>query len=304
MKEILRRLKKKKAPGPDGIPNMALRLLPKKGIAHLVAIANASLRLRYFPAKWKEADVVVLLKPGKSANFPQNYRPISLLPTMGKIMEKIILTRLDREVEALELIQPEQFGFRSQHSTTHQALRVVEQITRGFGRREATGALFLDISKAFDKVWHQGLLWKMLNAGISLAMVQLIHSFLRRRSFRVKLPSCRSTSRPILSGVPQGSVLAPRLFNIYVSDVPKTVGTSQALYADDTAILASGRNAESVSRRLQTAVDALEDWYVEWRFDVNPEKSTAVVFQRRRLLPGPALQMYGRRIPWTNQANT
>jgi Reverse transcriptase (RNA-dependent DNA polymerase) len=302
IKQILRRLKKKKAPGPDGIPNLALKLLPQKGVAHLVAIANATLRLRHFPAKWKEADVALLLKAGKSANFPQNFRPISLLPTMGKILEKIILTRLDQEVEALELIQPEQCGFRSQHSTTHQALRVVETITRGFGRRDVTGALFLDISKAFDKVWHQGLLWKMLEAGISLPMVQLVRSFLRRRYFRVKLPSVRSTPRQILAGVPQGSVLAPRLFIIYTSDVPKAAGTTQALYADDTAILASSRNAESVSLRLQAAIDALEDWYTDWRFEVNPEKSTAVLFQRRRLQPGTPLEMYGRRIPWTNQA--
>lgn len=299
---VLKGLKAKKAPGPDSIPNLALKLLPKKGIAHLVAIANASLRLRHFPAQWKLADVIEIRKPGKDPLFPQNYRPISLLPTLGKVLERLILTRLQKEVDDLGIIPDAQFGFRSQHSTTHQALRVVEMITSGFNTRKATGAVFLDISKAFDSVWHRGLVHKLLTKGVSLAMVQLIHSYLMRRTFQVKLRSCRSTQRGIEAGVPQGSVLSPLLFNIYVSDLPTTAGTTMAIYADDTAILTSSICPTLITRRLQEAADSLEDWYSDWRISVNPEKSAAVLFQKRRLQPHEHVTMFGRPIPWTNQA--
>ena len=278
-------------------------MLPKKGVAHIVAIANAALRLRHFPHQWKKADVVKIPKPGKNPTFPQNYRPISLLPTLGKLFERIVHARLQEEVDELGVVPETQFGFRPRHSTTHQALRVVEHVTERFNHKEATGAVFLDISKAFDSVWHRGLLHKMLEAGISLSMVQLIRSFLIGRSFRVKLRSCRSTGRRIEAGVPQGSVLSPLLWNIFVSDLPTSPRTELALYADDTAILASSRNAGIISNRLQTAADSLEDWYTDWRISVNPEKSAAVLFQKRRLQPGPNITMFGRPIPWTNQVS-
>ncbi|KAB0804621.1 hypothetical protein PPYR_01591 [Photinus pyralis] len=179
VRNFLTHLKIRKAPGPDGIPNRALILLPKKGVAHLVAIYNATLRLRHFPTAWKCADVIQVLKPGKPENIPASYRPISLLCALGKTLERIVLARLEREVEALNLLPSHQFGFRARHSTTQQALRVVEHITEGFTRKEHTGGLFLDISKAFDSVWHRGLLYKLLRGGVSLPMVHLLASFLQ-----------------------------------------------------------------------------------------------------------------------------
>ncbi|GJQ73939.1 Desat1 [Trypoxylus dichotomus] len=170
-------------------------------------------------AESKQADVAVIPKPGQSHNWPQNYRPISLLPVMGKIADRIILTRLREETDDLDVIPNCQFGFRREHSTTHQVLRLVEQIKEGFNRRECTGAVFLDVAKAFDKVWHQSLLLKMHRADISKAMVRLIHSFLRKRTFKIKLDGQRSTARTTTAGVPQRSAISPLLFNIYNSDI-------------------------------------------------------------------------------------
>lgn len=302
IQQLIRKTKPRKAPGPDTIGNRALKALPRKGLVALTAIINSMLRLHHFPSQWKCADVIVLPKPGQPNTFPQNYRPISLLPTMGKIAEGVILKRLKTDIDNTHAIQDEQFGFRSSHSTVHQILRVVENITEGFNKRQSTGAIFLDVSKAFDKVWHHGLLHKMMEANISLAMTQLIASFLARRTFRIKLNGTRSGQRSLTAGVPQGSLLSPALFSIFVRDLPNTPDTRTALYADDTAILASSLSPRLITRRLQTAAEALEEWFRTWRIEVNPEKSTAILFSKRRHQPYQDVDIFDRPIPWKTEA--
>lgn len=299
--EALKRLKPRKAPGPDGVGNKALKNLPTRAKAHLLAIINAIIRLQHFPSRWKCADVIVLQKPGKAARFPQNYRPISLLPTMGKIAERVILTRLQEEVEELNLVPNEQFGFRPRHSTTQQVLRLVEHVTGNFNMHKSTGAIFLDVSKAFDKVWHEGLLAKLLDSNIHLDLTKLVASFLRSRSFRVKLGSTRSSERRMEAGVPQGSLLSPLLYSLFTMDMPKTDGTCLALYADDTAVCTSSKQPWLISQRLQTAADRLEEWFSKWRIGVNPEKSTAVFFTKRFQRPQDEIRMFDRRIPWGDE---
>ncbi|GJQ66609.1 hypothetical protein Trydic_g4581 [Trypoxylus dichotomus] len=173
VKAIVKSFWPTKASGPDGVTYRALKHAPKKFVMHMTNICNAMLRLRHFPSQWKLADVAMIPKPGQSHNWPQNCRPISLLPVMNKIADRIILARLREETDDLDVIPGCQFGFRREHSTTHQVLRLIEHIKEGFNRRECTGAVFLDVAKAFDKVWHQCLLWKMHRAGISKAMVKL-----------------------------------------------------------------------------------------------------------------------------------
>ncbi|GJQ65566.1 hypothetical protein Trydic_g7665 [Trypoxylus dichotomus] len=200
VKAIVKSFRPTKGPGPDGVTYHALRHAPKKFVMHMTNICNAMLRLRHFPPELKLADVVMIPKPGQSHNWPQNYRPISLLPVMSKIADRIILARLREETDDLDVIPDCQFGFRSEQSTTHQVLRLIEHIKEGFNRRECTGAVFLDVAKAFDKAWHQGLLLKMHRAGISKAMVKLVHSFSRKRTFQVKLEVWRSTTRTATAG--------------------------------------------------------------------------------------------------------
>lgn len=301
VKQLINRTRERKAPGPDGITNKVLKSLSKKAIMTLVAIINAILRLRYFPHDWKCADVIVLPKPGQSATFPQNYRPISLLPTLGKIAEGVILKRLRTEVENLGATADEQFGFRARHSTTQQILRVVEFAAEGFNKKQSTGVIFLDVSKAFDKVWHTGLLFKMLEAGIHTGLVKLIESFLRERRFRVKLRDSRSGERTMEAGVPQGSLLSPELFKIYTRDLPKTAGTNLALFADDTAVAARSLAPHIITRRLQEAADELEEWFATWRIQVNANKSAAMFFSKRRREPDREITIFGQPIPWKNE---
>ncbi|GFX01441.1 RNA-directed DNA polymerase from mobile element jockey [Trichonephila clavipes] len=180
------------------------------------------LTLRYFPKSWKTAVVVPILKPG--TNFKtESYRPISLLPVLSKLAEKIILARLNDYLERENILIPEQHGFRPRLSTSHQLLRVVEFIKEGNNKDECTAAVFLDIQKAFDRVWHTGLLFKLITYKILPPLIFLINSYISNRSFSVKINRTYSHLKKISAGVAQGSILAPTLFNLYVNDIIKNI---------------------------------------------------------------------------------
>lgn len=172
----------------------------------------------------------------ESYQLPENYRPISLLPTLSKILEKIIAIRLVNELKLKQIIQPEQFGFQANHSTSHAIQVIKNDIINGFKNRSTTGMVFLDIQKAFDCVWHNGLIYKMIKIGISPYLIKLIASYLKNRKFQVIVSGEKSTSRNIAAGVPQGSVLGPLLFLIYLHDMPTHKRTKLTMFADDISI--------------------------------------------------------------------
>lgn len=316
VKSIIRDLKPRKAPGADGISNGVLKCLPTTLLLLLVSIFNACLANCTFPAAWKEAIVIGIPKPGKDLKNPSSYRPISLLSSLGKIYERILLKRLKDYIASKSLLPDEQFGFRPKHACHHQLHRLTEHILRLRRWGRPTGALFFDVAKAFDKVWHCGLISKLANLGLPDSLVHIIRDFLSNRTFRYKLEGCLSRSRPITAGVPQGAVLSPLLYSLYTCDIPKSPKVDLALFADDTALYTSDTVGSRIVRRLQSAADALGEWFKRWRIEVNPEKSTAVFFskdhfatQRRKITmsgeekpPLGSVSMYGKPIPWAQEA--
>ena len=157
--EAIRGLKVSKDPGPIGIPNRALKHLPQLAIFLLAQIFTIVLRTHPFSQVWKYARVISILKPGKDPAPPSSYRSISILDTIGKLFEKILLGRIFNAVSERRLMREEQFGLRPWHSTSLQMARLVERITRNFGEKRLTGTVFLDVAKAFDTVWIDGLLY-------------------------------------------------------------------------------------------------------------------------------------------------
>jgi endonuclease/exonuclease/phosphatase family metal-dependent hydrolase len=300
VRETIDRLKVKKAPGMDGIPNMALKQLPPTALVYLANVYNNMLRKQYFATSLKESKIILFAKPGKDPAFPQNYRPISLLSGFSKILERILLTRIMRHVDSTNLLIPEQFGFRKALSTTQQLLRVTELISNGFNNRKVTGAVFLDIAQAFDKVWHEGLIFKLIQLDFPPYMINIIKSYLQNRTFKAHMGTGKSTSRSIHAGVPQGSIIGPILFCLYINDMPKVDGVTYALYADDTALLAQSWKARTAYKQLQTALEALETWYELWRIKINVTKSVSVLFTRRRqpyTTERPELTLFDEDIP-------
>jgi hypothetical protein len=172
-----------------------------RAVLLLVQIFNAVLRIHHFPPVWKHARVISILKPGKDPAQPSSYRPISLLDTVGKLFEKILLIRILHQVGECGLLRNEQFGFRPRHSTSLQLARLVERITRNFGEKRLTGVVFLDVAKAFDTVWIDGLLYKLMILNFPSYLVQTISSYLPGRTFEASFLTATSSRRVMRAGL-------------------------------------------------------------------------------------------------------
>ena len=153
--------KSKKSPGYDGINGKLLKELPLKAIIYLRNLFNAIMQTKHFPATWKVAEIIAIAKPNKDASQATSYRPISLLPVLSKIFEHIISERLEKYLEKAKTIPMHQFGFRRKHSTIQQIHRVVDKIMTDIDNKRYCVAIYLDVAKAFDSVWHKGLLHKL-----------------------------------------------------------------------------------------------------------------------------------------------
>lgn len=271
---------RKKAPGFDLITSKILKELPNKAIAHLRNIINAVFRLGYFPVQLKVAEVIMIPKAGKPLEDIESYRPISLLPVIGKIIEKILLLRLKPILQSQNLIPDHQFGFRDSHATVEQVNRMVKTIRTAFEEKKYCSAVFLDISQAFDKVWHTGLLYK-LKKNLPYPFFEIIRSYLECRYFYVKVNGNQTNLHDIKSGIPQGSVLGPLLYTLFTADLPTRENTVTATFADDTALLSTHQDPIVASENLQAHIEKIQDWCQSWRLKVNANKSVHVTFTLR-----------------------
>ena len=246
-----------KAPGFDLIDKKVLEELPRKAIVYITTLFNAILRVGYFPELWKISQIIMLHKPGKPAHDITSYRPISLLPVMSKLFEKIFLQRLNNTLKEKSIIPDHQFGFRKEHATTEQVHRVARVIRKAYESKKYCSAAFLDVQQAFDRVWHKGLLYKIKSL-LPHTYFGTLKSYLSNRIFQVKESDCTSDFYEITAGVPQGSVLGPVLYSLYTSDLPKSQEFTVATYADDTALLASHPCPAQASELLQKGLHKIE----------------------------------------------
>jgi hypothetical protein len=230
-------------------------------VSLLVVLFNAILCTQYFPKAWKRARVFSIVKPGNDPALPSSYRPISLQDTICKLFEKILLSRILHEVNGRGLLRDVQFGFRPKHRTTLQLTRLVERVFRNVDEQRLTGAVFLDVAKAFDTVWVDDLLYKLTILNFPSYLVNTISSYLNSRTFETSFHSATSTIRPMRAGVAQGGIITPVLSSLYVNDMPSpSHHVELALYADDTAVIATSLRTALLVKYHETYLSALERW--------------------------------------------
>ena len=207
----------------------------------LRVIYEKGLEKGVYPSIWERANIIAVHKKN-SRQCEKNYRPISFLPIFGKNLEKLIFDSVYRHLCDNNILTPHQSGFRpgdsTPHSTVNQLLPVTHKIYTVFEAipSKETRAVFLDLSKAFDRVWHQRLLYKLACCGISGNLLSLISNFLTTREQRVVLNGKHSEWRRISAGVPQGSVLGPLFFVVYINDLVENINSGVTLFADDSSL--------------------------------------------------------------------
>ena len=278
--EALKTLKDKKSPGPDKVTNEMLEHLGTRAKSRLLALFNNSWKTGHVPQSWREADMVPIHKKGKDRAKADSYRPISLTSCVGKLMERMINTRLVWHLEKNNIFTPEQAGFRQHRSTEDQVTYIAQKIEDGFQDKQQTLTVWIDLEKAFDKVWKDGLRLKLQKSGVTGCMYQWISQYLTSRKARVHVNGAYSRKKTLREGVPQGGVLSPTLFLVFINDIigklPRKV--QGAIYADDLVLWCSEEYLTTANYRLQQALNVLEGWTKQWLVKINAKKTTYTVF--------------------------
>src|SRR5215469_9593293 len=272
---------RKGAPGPDLISLPFLRHLHPTAHSFLLHIINKAWLTSLLPSIWTTATVVPIPKPGKDPSLPDNYRPISLPPVPSKLTEKMVLSRLTPLLDSLHARSSLQFAYRHNTSTIDPLLILDHDIRHSFHHKHQTLAVFLDLTRAFDATWRDGILLKIHSLGLRDALPQYIHALLSNRSIRVRLHTVYSRPFLMSEGVPQGGVLSGLLFSLALNDITLTIPSSVriSLYADDV-LYASGPLLPSLERRLQLALNKCSSWALSHGFSFSPTKSSVLLFTR------------------------
>ena len=295
---LIRNLNPNKASGSDGISGQMLLLCDNSVVLPLQVIHQNILLSSICPDMWKLANVIPIFKKGDK-QLIKNYRPISLLPICGKIFEKIIFNNVYNYLNTNNLITKNQSGLRPGDSTTNQLLYLVNEIHKAFDDPKSleVRAVFLDISKAFDKVWHDGLLFKLNQNGITGSLLKLFENYLHNREQRVVLNGSFSDYSPIESGVPQGSVLGPLLFLVYINDLESSIKYNIKCFADDTMLFSVAEDPVTSAYNLNHDLDMIYQWAHQWKMEFNPDpikQATEVLFScKKKSVNHPQLNFNG-----------
>ena len=294
----IRKLRIRKAPGKDGILNDMIRNLGPATRQKLLLIINQSWNTGKLPDQWREAIIIPIRKKQKEKTRKSSYRPISLLSCLGKVMERMVNTRLLKHLEEHHLLNNTQSAYRKNRSTDDQLVYLAQEIETAFQEKKKVLAVFVDLTKAFDKVWKTGLLLKLLNKKVEGKMYHWIQNFLQYRTARVKLDGTTSRRISLQQGVPQGGVISPTLFLVFIDDIAEKINrhVSKALHADDFAAWSAAEHLASAGHRMQEALNHIEVWASDWGVDINISKTVSTVFSLSPLPETASLKLNGRQL--------
>lgn len=281
IKDIAQLLLPNKATGPDSISPTLLKEGNNTLFQQLVKLFNKSLRLSYFPESWKLANVIPVHKKGDVSD-PANYRPISLLSSISKIFEKCVFKYFYNYIHENRLISPVQSGFTPNDSAVYQLVDLYDCFCRALDDGKEVRVVFCDISKAFDRVWHKGLLHKLKNIGVGGLVLSWFQSYLGDRTQRVALEGSCSACKRVRAGVPQGPILGPLLFLININDIVTDIHSHIRLFADDTSLYIIIENPQLGAEILNSDLDKIHCWSNDWLVTFNPSKTEELIMSRKR----------------------
>ena len=271
-----------KATGPDEISNKMLKAVAKEISIPLNILFNRSFMEGKFSDIWKISNVIPLPKKGDSSD-PSNFRPVSLLSNISKIQERIVFKHIYNFLMENDLLYKYQSGFLPNHSTTYQLIDIYHHICQTYDNNQFSCMVFCDVSKAFDRVWHKGLIFKLKQLGLEGELLQWVSDYLSDRKQKVVIRNCSSSLRSVNAGVPQGSVLGPLLFLVYINDISESLLSLTRLFADDSSLFYSATNINDIEGIINHDLRILVRWAAKWLINFNPLKTEAILFTLRLL---------------------
>ena len=278
----IKSLKNTKSAGYDDFSTKFIKLSATIIAPELVKNFNLAISKGIYPDNLKIAKVIPIFKKGDQTSV-NNYRPISILSTINKIFEKILYSRLIKYVDKSNILYKYQFGFRKKHSTEHALIELVDQIRLNMGGNQMTCGIFIDLSKAFDTVDHKILTAKLEHYGIRGKALDIFKSYLSNRKQYVQLENSKSKLRPITCGVPQGSVLGPLFFILFINDLYKCCPEGKVrLFADDTTIFFHKNNITDIIATGKNIMTQLNTWLRANKLTLNADKSSFTIFKSNK----------------------
>ena len=250
---------------------------------------NNLFEIGHFPDMWKIAHITAIYKRSGQKTLKNNYRPISILPTLSKVFESVMHDRLLKHCTEHNIISEKQAAYLKGDSTVSQLLYIVHNIRNNWGNKNITQSLFLDVSSAFDKVWHNGLLAKLAQICIEDIFLSTVRSNLSDRKQIVVVDGVKSDILEVKSGVPQGSRLGPLLFIIYMNDIISDIESDILIFADDTSLMASGPDPAITAAQLNRDLVKISNWATKWKVTFNGSKSKDIIFSNKCLNNSPPL---------------
>lgn len=298
--KLLQNLNPNKASGPDNISARFLKAMATSVSPILTIIFQSSLDQGKVPDDWKTAYVTPLFKKGDKSRA-SNYRPVSLTSICCKTLEHIVHSHVINHLERNNILSDQQHGFRKSRSCESQLITTIHDLASGLDQRQQVDAVLLDFSKAFDKVPHHRLALKLEHYGVRGQTLGWISSFLSDRSQQVVVDGELSSAAPVTSGVPQGTVLGPLLFLVYINDLPSRVKSTARLLADDCLLYRRIVNEEDTIT-LQEDLNQLQVWESEWLMSFNPEKCEVIRITNKRRIIEANYSIHGQTLQLTTKA--
>ena len=284
VKDLLREINTKKSSGPDNIPSKLLKIAMNVVAPSLTHIFNKSLCTSIYPKDWKMANVTPIYKNGAKCDL-NNYRPISVISVVAKVFERIIHDQFYHYLTSNELLTNCQSGFRAKHSTVTSLLETTNKWSINIDNGLLNGVVFIDLKKAFDTIDHAILLDKLTHYGADDNTLRWFQSYLSGRTQRCCVNGHLSSSRPIKYGVPQGSIIGPLLFLVYINDLPNCLNNGlPSMYADDTNISFQSSNLTDLEDNMNNELSSLNSWLIANRLSLNIAKTEFMIIGSRQRL--------------------